>query len=100
MVEKLWVLAAALESDYITLTDLVTWAEREILHLDSLPSWLLDLCLARTKEDARGGLLSAWDRHMESAGTTRPGFEKHDDLYLGFLFLRFERGDISMAELL
>jgi hypothetical protein len=44
--------------------------------------------------------LVAWDRRMESIGPIRPGDERYDDLYVGFLYLRFERGDLSMAELL
>jgi hypothetical protein len=98
--ESLWVWAAALSGEYISLSDLVVWADRQVLRLEPSPSWLLDLCLARTKDDALSLLLVAWDRHMESAGTIRPGSEKHDDLFLGFLYLRFERGDLSMAELL
>jgi hypothetical protein len=100
MEENLWVLAAALESEYIGLTDLVAWADRQVLRRESPPRWLLDLSLARTKEDARALLLLAWDRYMESVGTTRPGYEEHDNLYLGFLYLRYERGGLSMAELL
>jgi hypothetical protein len=100
MEKNLRVLAAALDSEYIGLTDVVAWADRQVLRLESPPSWLLDLSLARTKEDACGLLLLAWDRHRESVGTTRPGYEEHDNLYLGFLYLRFERDDLSMAELL
>lgn len=98
--ENLWVLAAALESEYISLSDLVAWAGQQVLRLDSPPSWLLDLCLAGTKEDGRRLLRVAWDRHTGSEGTTRQGCERHDDLYLGFLYLRFEHGDLMMAELL
>lgn len=100
MEENLWLLATAVEIEYVSLTDLVAWADRQVLRLESPPSWLLDLSLARTKEDAWGLLLLAWDRHMESVGTSLPGFEEHDNLRVGFLYLRFERGDLSMAELL
>ena len=100
MQASLWVLAAALESEYIGFSDLVAWADRKVDRLESPPSWLIDLCLAGTKEDARTLLLVTRDRQLESAGTSRPDDERHDDLYLGFLYLRFERGDLSMAELL
>jgi hypothetical protein len=100
MEKSLWVLATALDSGYFILSDLVAWADQQVIGLKSPPPWLLDLCLAKAKSDAISLLLVTWDRHMEAAGTTRPGYQSHDDLYLGFLYLRFERGDLSMAALL
>jgi hypothetical protein len=100
MEESLWVLAAALDSEFISLSDLVAWADQQAIRLNSPPSWLLDLCVAKTKSDAMSLILVAWDRHMEPVGATRPGYECHDDLFLGFLYLRFERGDLSIAGLL
>ena len=44
--------------------------------------------------------MAAVDRHLELGGPTRPGSEAYDDLYLGLLHLRFQRGDLSMAEIL
>jgi hypothetical protein len=100
MEASLWVWAVALESGYISLSDIVAWADRQVLHVSSPPSWIIDLCLARTPEDAQGLLMAAWYRYLESPGPTRPGSEAYDDLYMGFLYLRFQRGDLSMAEML
>jgi hypothetical protein len=100
MEASLGILAAALESGYINLSGLVSWAVRQILRLESPPSWLLDLSLAQTREDAYGLLMAAWHRHLVAEGKAQPNYDIHDDLQLGFLFLRFQRGELSMAELL
>lgn len=100
MEEDLWVMAAAVASEYITMSELAAWAEQEVLRMDSPPTWLLDLCMARTKEVALGLLWPAWDRRMELLGTTRLGYEKYGDAYMGFLYLSFDRGNLSMSELL
>jgi hypothetical protein len=58
------------------------------------------MCIAKTKEEAIEPMLLAWERYMESARHTRPDDVIRHRLYLGFLYLRYERGDLPMAELL
>ena len=100
MGEDLWIYASALGGGYVCLADLIAWADQQVLQLDSPPGWLLDLSLAKTKEEASGTLLMEWNRYMETTGTEWPEPTRHDDLYLGFLYMRFERGDLTIAELL
>jgi hypothetical protein len=100
MEASLGILAAALERDYMSLSGLVSWADRQILGVESPPSWLLDVSLAQTKEDALGLLMTAWHRHVVAEGEAQPLREIRDDLHLGFMFMRFQRGELTMAELL
>lgn len=100
MDENLWILAAAGSSGLLPVTDLVAWADQRILQLDSPPGWLLDLSLAKTQDEAVGTLLMEWNRYIETGGHERPDPELHGDLFMGCLYLRFERGDLTMAELL
>jgi len=100
MEENLWILAAAVSSGFLRVSDLVAWADQQVLRLSSPPGWLLDLCLAKTQDEAVGTLNLEWNRHMETGGHGWPAPEIHDDLFMGFLYLRFERGDLALAELL
>ena len=100
MTDQLWALAVAMDSEYLSLSDFVAWADREVLRLESPPPWLLDTCIAKTKEEAINPMLLAWERHLGSARHARPDEVSRHRLYLGFLYLRYERGDLPMAELL
>lgn len=100
MEENLWILAAAVSSGYLCVTDVVAWADQQILQIDSPPGWLLDLCLVKNQDEAVGTLLMEWNRYMEMVAHEWPEPEIHGDLLMGFLYLRFERGDLTMAELL
>jgi hypothetical protein len=97
MEEDLWIYAAALTSGYLSLSDLVAWSELRVRRLQSPPRWLLDLCSSKTQNEAIDTLLDVCDRCKVAVDQTWP---THDDLHLGFLFLRFERGDVTLAELL
>jgi hypothetical protein len=96
MDESLLAWTAAIESGFARPAEWVAWADRQIVRLDEPPVWLLDLSLADSANDALTALWPArsrvaqvfWDR-LDWTG-----------LYLGFLFLRFERGDLGMLDLL
>jgi hypothetical protein len=100
MEEDLWIYAAALTSGYLSLSDLIAWSELRVLRSQSPPRWLLDLCLAKTQNEALDTLLDVCDRCKQAVRQEWPAHDTHDDLHLGFLFLRFERGDLTLAELL
>jgi hypothetical protein len=100
MEDDLWVLAAALDSGYVPYTELIDWAQRQVLEIEAPSNWLLDLCVSKSQEDAIGLLLLESDRQADKLGHEQDHRGSHDDLYLGFLYLRFERGDLSLPELL
>lgn len=100
MEENLLIYAKAIDSGYVSLVDLVAWADQQVLQVDQPPHWLLELCLARTEQEASGALWMERNRQMGTVGHEWPDPARHDDIYLGFLYLRFERGDLTMAELL
>jgi hypothetical protein len=100
MEEDLWIYAAALTSGYLSLSDLIAWSELRVLRSQSPPRWLLDLRSSKTQDEALDTLLDVCDRCKVAVGQEWPAHDTHDDLHLGFLFLRFERGDLKLAELL
>jgi hypothetical protein len=101
-----WVFETALESGYLTLSDIVGWADRRVLNLDSCPSWLFDLCLSKTKDQALETIWTlshqARDQPVskETGRPDEPSDRYRAEVYLGFLYLRYERGTLSMSELL
>jgi hypothetical protein len=101
-VEKdFWIWTAALESGFLPLTELERWADNQILQLDRPPLWMLDLPASRSEQDACEILWQAWRNHVEATNTG--DFPRHHawgQLYLGFLYLRFECGDLAMARML
>jgi hypothetical protein len=96
MDESLLAWIAAIESGFAQPGDWVAWADRQIGRLDEPPGWVLDLALAHSAKDALSVLWPVcsrvppvlWDR-LDLTG-----------LFLGCLFLRFERGDLTMRDLL
>lgn len=92
---------AAIESGYLSSTDWQHWAEQQMLRSESVPSLLVDLYDANTPDEAIGALYSYWFRLYESSSHNQQHLEFNEiDLVFGFMYLRFERGDISMATLL
>ena len=100
MEEDLWIYAAALTSGYLSLSDLIAWSKLRALRFQSPPRWLLDLCSSKTQNEALGTILEVCDQCKEAIGQPWPTHSAHDDLHLGFMYLRFERGDLTLAELL
>lgn len=96
MEDDLPVLAAALQAGYLLLAAVERWADEHILRLDQPPGWLLDLSLTKSVDDAVGLLGRGWSE----SGTAAGGAGQSARLYLGFLYLLWERGGLPLAELL
>jgi hypothetical protein len=94
--ESLLIWKVALESGYIRSSVWVDWADNKIIELDSPPFWLIEMSVVDTVEKATL-LLWKYSRQIQQATWNRI---ECDELYLGFLYLRFERGDLKLGELL
>jgi hypothetical protein len=93
---QVWI--AAVEAGFVPLPDLVRWADDQVMGRDTPPRWLLDISLAGTADQAVEALWRGLADHAERFGAP-PGPDPAR-LYLGFLYLRFRRGDLGLAELL
>jgi hypothetical protein len=91
---------SAVGAGYLMLSDVVRWADQQILNEDRPPGWLLDLSLASSSQTAVNLLWSGWRQQVEAHGCNGHLHERSGQLYLGFLFLRYERGDLGTADLL
>ncbi|HEX8916857.1 MAG TPA: hypothetical protein VF796_31190 [Humisphaera sp.] len=98
--ERIPVWLAAMDVGYLSHHELVRWADQEICRSASAPSWLPDLCLSRSQEEAEGILRVAWSRHQERDPSTVGWLDSYNRLAFGFLWLRFERGDLPLADTL
>jgi hypothetical protein len=94
--ESLLIWKVALESGYIRSSVWVDWADNQILELDSPPFWVLEMSLIDTVEKATL-LLCNYSRKIQQDTWNRI---ECANLYLGFLYLRFERGDLKLEDLL
>lgn len=93
--------AAALDSEYMSIADVERWADQHILALDDPPLWLIDLSLTSCRKTALIFLWKGWEQQMEACRECVDVFEyDFGKLYLGFLYLRYVRNDLSLAELL
>jgi hypothetical protein len=92
--------ASALEAGYLSVADVEQWADEQIMAQDRPPGWLLDLSLTSSPETAANRLWSGWKQQVEANGCRSRLHERSGELSLGFLFLRYERGDLGMADLL
>ena len=101
MVEhSFWIWTAALESGYLPHEEFERWVDGEILRLDAPPKWMLEVSLAISIDEALSALWRAWDSKVQSSNSTDFRDGKWGPLHLGFLYLRFERGGLGMANLL
>ena len=91
-----WV--AALASGYAPLADFIAWADARIMAEAHQPRWVLDLALAATPEQAESVLRLEWSRqsYFPQAFGLAPTSEL-DELHVGFLYLMFLDGRLSMA---
>jgi hypothetical protein len=94
--EALLVWTAAIDSGFAQPSEWVAWADERILRLEEPPLWLLNLSLASSARDALGVVWPACRFVAPEAWTPLDW----NGLFLGFLYLRFERGDFNMLELL
>jgi hypothetical protein len=74
----------------------VDWADDRILALDSPPLWLLEISVVNTVKKASTLL---WKHSSQIRQETGNRIE-YTELYLGLLYLRFERGELKLEELL
>jgi hypothetical protein len=93
-----WV--AALGSGYGPHSLFVTWADRMIDRDAHQPRWVLDLSLSKDAKDAERVLRLEWARQSEFPANEAPALNEPGNLHVGFLYLRFGNGSLSMAELL
>lgn len=86
----------ALDSKFTTVSDLITWVDRQIIRLDDPPLWMLDASLAKSHSDASAALRKG----LYHLTPDQYGGEHWDRLHFGFCYLRYQRNEISMLELL
>ena len=87
---------AAVETEFSVACEWIPWADRMIAESDELPLWIIDLSVARSRQDALAAIYSCtctlnqqvWDRINPT------------ELKFGFMFLRFQRGDTTLSSLL
>jgi hypothetical protein len=94
--ESLLIWKVALESGYVRSPVWVDWAEKKIIELDSPPLWLLEMSLIDTAKKAS---ILLWKYSRQIHQDTWNCIECRE-LYLGFLYLQFERGNLKLEELL
>lgn len=89
-IARYWVAAA--ESGYAEPRDWQDWADRIILAMPTPPAWVLDLATATDAAQVRTALI---DRLVTAEWNAR---ESLDDSVIGYLWLRFVRGKLSLNE--
>jgi hypothetical protein len=96
---------AALEAGYTSYEVVSTWANARLDSMPTIPVWFSDLVWVSSDEEALSALWSARGSSDFSSSSTL-GFAEPAELidgrslYLGFVFLRFEAGEVSAPELL
>lgn len=98
--DTLGAIASALESGYMPLDTVAGWAQASMEPLDQPPDWLVDLVQVADSERAVSLLWKGWNQSLELSGRPSPLKERSGELYLGFLFLRYEGGELGLQELL
>lgn len=96
MEHSLFVWWAAIDSGFALEPQWVAWADQQILRLDAPPLWILDLSLVHTVREAQEVFGRSWARM--SVSLEKQGW--FDDLWMGFIYLRFERHRIDLLNLL
>ena len=80
----------AIQAGFLPLPRLIEWADSQIAALDNPPFWLIELAVAHDADGVRNAMLEV------------PMFEseRYGLLYLGFLYLAFEAGQLPLEQLL
>lgn len=91
---------AALASEYTPLSHFAAWADAKILADAHQPRWVLDVSLANDADQVQRILRNEWSRLSEFAANQVSDLTEPGSLHLGFLYLRFADGRMSMWELL
>lgn len=87
-------LLSAVESRYLTFRDYIPWADKLVLELPSPPCWICELSTKKYLQSAVDLLREYAYSHPSSDYSTA------DVQYLGFLWLRYERRELSWATFL
>lgn len=90
----LWI--PAIETGLLPLSQLVAWADTCIERLSQPPAWIIELCLAKDLEGVRQARELVNSQAPASAGNA---FDK-DRIYLGSLYIAYERGRMHLEDLL
>ena len=87
-------LALAIEAECLTYRHYIPWADGVIAWLDQPPLWICDLSTIKYRPDAL--------RVIREFLGTEPfeQFNTSTEEYLGFLWIRYERGELSWATFL
>jgi hypothetical protein len=89
------VLFGALEAEVLSLTELKKCSDRMIQELESVPIWLVDLDDANTTEMAKSAIAQALHETDQWSIDNDPR-----TCLLGFLYMKFKAGQISLRSLL
>ena len=96
MEQSLFVWWAAVDSGFASESQWVAWADQQILRLDAPTLWILDLSLVHTVREAQEVFGQSWAKMWVSPEKMEPV----KDLCMGFTYLRYERQEISLLDLL
>jgi hypothetical protein len=94
--EALQAWIAAVEEGYVAAGGWVPWAEREIAGASSVPAWLVDLVEAEAPRAA----IEALQKGLAAMGAAPRWPLPHASLRIGFLWLRHEREEMDVEEVL
>lgn len=87
-------LMLAIDADCITYRHYIPWADRMIQRLAQPPLWICDLSVKKYKPDALDTVGEyVWSEPFEQ-------FTDEDSEYIGFLFIRYQRHELSWATFL
>lgn len=90
-----WYWLAAARSGFASSEQWKSWADRRIEEADIPDEWLIDVSLAKDLETLTHIITSRFGNEEEEASKARTV-----DTVLGYLWLRYERGDYDLAECL
>lgn len=88
-VARYWIVAA--RSAYASAEQWKGWADAEIIKSETPDNWLVDMSLANSVRELRQAVQPRLDVEQRNDA-------EDDDAALGYIWLRFEKGDISLAE--
>jgi hypothetical protein len=94
-VEEIQTLIAALESGYLKGRPWMAWSEKALLESSFVQPWLIDLYDAKDTKEALIALYHGWQKLGPDSSPL-----DQSSLYLGFLYLRYRAGELTMRELL
>jgi hypothetical protein len=98
MIWALQTIWAAITSDYLKNQEWVAWSEQVLLNSPAPQAWMVDLYESKTPEDARNVASEVWKMIDKGDNTVETLDEK--GLILGFYYLRYKSGELSIGELL